>query len=139
MGLTYSSEKELTTVNGEGSFDVGQIRSTFSRIRSECDPSSRFRILIVDSGSEFNPTQEEILEFVDVWSALFRGFSIRIALLVEKDLHYGLGRVAEVYAENRTLPFRVFRHRSDAVQWVAEQSFEPTAQRAIATDTPPLF
>jgi hypothetical protein len=40
---------------------------------------------------------------------------------VNKDLHYGLGRVAEVYAENRKLPFRVFRHRSDAVHWVSEQ------------------
>jgi hypothetical protein len=121
MGLTYSREKELIIVNDEGSFDVGQILSTFSKIRSECDASSRIRILIVDSGSEFEPSQKEILEFVDAWSALFRGLSVRIGLLVNKDLHYGLGRVAEVYAENRNLPFRVFRNRSDAVRWVSEQ------------------
>ena len=31
MGLTYSIEKELTTVIAEGSFSVGHVHATFSK------------------------------------------------------------------------------------------------------------
>ena len=55
MGLSYSTEKELVTVVSDGSFGLGEIRATFSRIRSECEPASRVRILIVDQASDFDP------------------------------------------------------------------------------------
>jgi hypothetical protein len=125
MGLTYSSEGGLATVVGEGSFGVEEIRATFSKLRAEFEPASRVRILIVDHASDFDPTHEEIQELVDVWAALFQDVSARIALLVERELHYGLGRMLAVYAESHGLPFRVFRCRSEAVEWLSEP--EPVA------------
>ncbi len=62
MGLTYSIEKELTTVIAEGSFSVGQVHTAFSKIRSEFDGSTPLKILIVDHGSEFEPSREELQE-----------------------------------------------------------------------------
>ena len=47
---------------------------------------------------------------------------VRIALLVDKDIHYGLGRMASVYAEQHDLPFDVFRHSLDALQWLAKDA-----------------
>ena len=127
MGLSYSIESGLVTVLAEGSFGVDTVRSTFSEIRAEIEPSARVRILILDRGSEFDPTQEELRRLVHIWSELFRGLSIRIALLVEKELHYGLGRIASVYAEGQDLPFRVFRRRSVALEWLAPEEPEPAA------------
>jgi hypothetical protein len=121
MGLSYSTEKELVTVVSDGSFGLGEIRATFSRIRSECEPASRVRILIVDQASDFDPTHEEVQEFVDLWGALFGDVSARIALVVKRELHYGLGRMAAVYAERHELPFRVFRRRAEAVEWLFEK------------------
>ena len=120
MGLTYSIEKELTTVIAEGSFSVGDVHAAFSKIRSEFDGSAPLQILIVDHGSEFEPSREEVQEMVKGWGAIFRNIPTRIALLVETDVHYGLGRMASVYAEQYGLPFDVFRHSLDAMQWLSK-------------------
>ena len=122
MGLTYSIEKELTTVIAEGTFSVDQVHSTFSKIRSEFDGSTPVQILIVDHGSEFEPSQKEVQQLAKGWGAIFRDVPVRIALLVDKDIHYGLGRMASVYAEQHDLPFNVFRHSLDALQWLSQDA-----------------
>ena len=120
MGLTYSIEKELITVIAEGSFSVGEVHAAFANIRSEFDGSTPLQILIVDHGSEFEPSREQIQQLVSGWGAIFRYVPVRIALLVDKDIHYGLGRMASVYAEQHDLPFEVFRHSLDAMQWLSK-------------------
>jgi len=120
MGLSFSIERDLTTVIAEGSFGVGQVYSVFSEIRSEFDGSTPLQILIVDHGSEFEPSREDVQELVQGWGEIFRNVPVRIALLVEKDLHYGLGRMTAVYAEQHGLPFDVFRHSLDALQWLSK-------------------
>ncbi len=124
MGLTYSIEKEFAMVIAEGSFSVGDIHAAFSKIRSEFDGSTPLRILIVDHGSEFEPSREEVQKLARGWGAIFRDVPVRIALLVDKDIHYGLGRMASVYAGQHDLPFDVFRHSLDALQWLAKGAYE---------------
>ena len=124
MGLTYSIEKELITVIAEGSFSVGQVHAVFSKIRSEFYGPTPLRILIVDHGSEFEPNREEVQELARGWSAIFREVPVRIALLVDKDIHYGLGRMTSAYAEQYDLPFDVFRHSLDALQWLSQREAE---------------
>jgi hypothetical protein len=122
MGLTYSIEKELTTVIAEGSFSVGHVHAVFSKIRSEFDGSTPLQILIVDHGSEFEPSQEEVQEMVTGWGTIFLDVPVRIALLVDKELHYGLGRMALVYADQHDVPFDVFRHSLDALRWLSRDA-----------------
>jgi hypothetical protein len=122
MALTYSIEKELTTVIAEGSFSVDHVYAAFTEIRSEFDGSKPLQILIVDHGSEFEPSREEVQELARGWGAIFRDVPVRIALLVDKDIHYGLGRMASVYAEQHDLPFDVFRHSLDALQWLSQDA-----------------
>jgi hypothetical protein len=120
MGLTYSIEKEFATVIAEGAFGVGDVHTAFSNIRSEFDSSRPLQILIVDHGSEFEPSREEVQELARGWGAIFHGVPVRIALLVDKDIHYGLGRMASVYAEQHDVPFDVFRHSLDALHWLSQ-------------------
>ena len=122
MGLTYSVEKEFATVIAEGSFSVSHVHAAFSEIRSESDGSTPLQILIVDHGSEFEPSREEVQELARGWGAIFRDAPVRIALLVDKDIHYGLGRMVSVYAEQHDLPFDVFRHSLDALQWLSKDA-----------------
>ncbi len=120
MGLTYSIERELVTVIAEGSFSVGDVHAAFAEIRSEFERSLPLQILIVDQGSEFEPNREQVQELARGWGEIFRDVPVRIALLVERDIHYGLGRMVSVYAEQHHLPFDVFRHSLDAMQWLAK-------------------
>ncbi len=122
MGMTYSIERELITVIAEGSFSVGDVHATFAKIRSEFSGSVPLQILIVDHGSEFEPNREEVQELARGWGETFRNVRVRIALLVDKDIHYGLGRMASVYAEQHDLPFDVFRHSLDALQWLSRDA-----------------
>jgi hypothetical protein len=120
MGLTYSIEKEFAMVIAEGSFSVGDIHAAFSKIQAEFDGSAPLQILVVDHGSEFEPSREEAQELASGWGAIFRDTPVRIALLVDKDIHYGLGRMVSVFAEQHDLLFDVFRHSLDALQWLSK-------------------
>jgi hypothetical protein len=122
MGLTYSIEKEFAMVIADGSFSVGDILAAFSKIQSEFDGSAPLQILIVDHGSEFEPSREEARELASGWGAIFRDIPVRIALLIGKDIHYGLGRMISVYAGQHDLPFDVFRHSLDALQWLSRDA-----------------
>jgi hypothetical protein len=121
MGLTYSIERELITVIAEGTFSVGDVHAAFTKIRSEFGGFRPLQILIVDHGSAFEPNREEVQELARGWGEIFRDVPVRIALLVEKDIHYGLGRMASVYAAQHNLPFDVFRHSLDAMQWLSKE------------------
>ena len=134
MGLTYSIEKELTTVIAEGSFSVVHVHAAFSKIRSEFDGSTPIQILIVDRGSEFEPSLEEVQDLARGWGAIFRNVPVRIALLVEKDIHYGLGRMVSVYAEQHDLPFNVFRHSLDALQWLSQDASASSLARSVTPE-----
>jgi hypothetical protein len=109
-------------VIAEGSFSVVHVHAAFSKIRSEFDGSTPMKILIVDNGSEFEPSREEVQDLARGWGAIFRDVPVRIALLVEKDIHYGLGRMVSVYAGQHDLPFDVFRHSLDALQWLSKDA-----------------
>ena len=140
MGLSYSVERELVTVIAEGSFGVDQVYTAFSRIRSAFDGSAPLQILIVDRGSEFEPSREDVQELARGWGEIFRNVPVRIALLVEKDLHYGLGRMTAVYAKQHDLPFDVFRHSLDALQWLSKgRTFDSlSARRSTAASPDPV-
>jgi len=127
MGLSYSIEADLVTVIAEGSFSVDHVERVFSRIRSEIDRSAPVQILIVDHASEFEPSREDVQRLAQRWSTIFRGIPVRIALLVEKDLHYALGRMTAVYAEQHDLPFDVFRHSLPALQWLSSCQTQESA------------
>ena len=132
MGLTYSIESELVTVIAEGSFSVAEVHAAFARIRSEFAASVPLQILIVDHASEFEPNREEVQDLTRGWGEIFRDVPVRIALLVEKDIHYGLGRMASVYAKQHDLPFDVFRHSLDAMQWLAGDEAAGRTARPLA-------
>ena len=136
MGLTYSIESELVTVIAEGSFSVADVHASFARIRSELEESAPLQILIVDHGSEFEPNREEVQELTRGWGDIFRDVPVRIALLVEKDIHYGLGRMASVYAKQHALPFDVFRHSLDAMQWLASDKAGGGGARPLSVSPP---
>lgn len=118
MGLTCSFGDEYVTVHADGSFGLDEIRQTFEHIREHATGDSPVRILIVDFGSSFAPTPEEVRIFVDDWSEVFAGLGVCIALAVTRDLHFGLGRMASVVAEGHELPLRVFRREGEAVEWL---------------------
>jgi len=118
MALTYSVEDNRALVVAEGDFTFDDIQAAFSDVRSECADSETFRILIVDHASAFDPSEDEVRELAKFWGRLFRGVPTRIALVVARELHYGIGRMIEVYARPTDFRFRVFREEDEGRAWL---------------------
>jgi hypothetical protein len=126
MGLTCSFGDEYVTVHADGSFGLDEIRRTFEHVREQSPGAAPVRILIVDAGSSFAPTPQEVRAFVDDWSEVFSGRGACISLAVSRDLHFGLGRMAAVVAEGHDLPMRVFRGEKQAVEWLLAAVPQPS-------------
>ena len=93
------------------------------------DDSSSFqnkKLIIIDSGSDYNPSREESLQFMNLISVLLDNTFSRIALVVSKTFHFGLGRMTEAFSEPSAGQFRVFINEQKAREWVSNLLTQPS-------------
>jgi hypothetical protein len=77
------------------------------------------KLIIVDPGSDYSPSSEELQEFMNlIWLLLENTFS-RIALVVTKKFHFSLGKMTEAFSEASTGWFRVFLNEQKARKWLS--------------------
>ena len=132
--LDTKEEGDIIVVDATGAFGLDDISVTFAAIKSRGSDGRGFRILVRDPGSSFEPDQNGVRSFLAIWNKIFGHMRVRIALVVARDLHYGLGRQAEVFAEHWPLEFAVFRDENEATQWLrrsdaaAQQGVEPDVE-----------
>ncbi|MFQ5701113.1 MAG: hypothetical protein ACE5HU_04645 [Acidobacteriota bacterium] len=120
MGLIHSTQDGIITITAKGAFNVEQIRTTFSEIRAACEDRAVARILILEQGSRFDPSQADVEEIVQILTALFDDRAVRIALVARKGLHFGLGRMVCAHASMNNLPFTTYRDRAKAQDWLQQ-------------------
>lgn len=120
MPMRYWRNGGITTVEAEGSIEMADIRATFVEIRDGIPADAPARILIRDLGSDFFPDTAEIRELLSVWGAIFEDMDLRVAVLTERDLQYGIGRQTEVHADLAGFAMRAFRMSDEevAVGWL---------------------
>lgn len=75
-------------------------------------------LLILDPGSEYNPSLDEVRQFAGFLRQVLGDIFTHVALVVSRELHYGLGRMTEVITGFRKEGFRVFRTKEDALTWL---------------------
>lgn len=78
--------------------------------------------LLIDNGlSDFNVPGGDVTRLAEAVAQ--RLPKIRaVAIVVSKDLHYGMARQFQVFAERGTAAIQVFRDLATARQWLAERS-----------------
>jgi hypothetical protein len=79
------------------------------------------RLIISDPSSDYQPSRDELREMANLMRSLLKDVFPRIALVVKRDLHYGLGRMAEVFSETEGGEFRVFRDDRKARDWLEDK------------------
>lgn len=121
MGLDSSSREGLVTVVEDGDFDLADVRDTFSEIYSSHDGSELLLILIDDRGSSFSPDTPSLRRMVDLWTGLSAAVPSRIALLVTRRVHFGLGRMVQAFSENRPFQFAVSSDDTKALAWLGRE------------------
>lgn len=118
MGLSFSRRDGIVVIVSTGDFSVGDARGIFAEIAAAAPAGEPLRILIDDDGTDFNPDSEDVRRMVADWARNLGDFHVRVALLVKRDLHYGIGRMAVTFAEDIGFPLAVFRNRTEALAWL---------------------
>jgi hypothetical protein len=118
MGFDYRFEDDLVRITAHGSFDLEMIESTFREIAERYPAGKNLRVLIEDRSSPFNPSEDDVKAFLAVWEEIAEARPTRIALQVERELHFGIGQMIQLLAEGTELDFRVFRERREAMVWL---------------------
>lgn len=112
-------ENDMAVITSEN----GQVRhlGVVQTLSSLADNPARYqnkKLLIIDPGSDYNPSKEELQQFSDFLSSLLVNVFPRIALVAPRILHYGLGKMVEVFSESEEGQFRVFRDEQEARAWL---------------------
>ena len=105
-----------------GDVDVDQhgVVRTLEALKAESEIHRGKNLMILDPGSGYHPSMDEIRQFITLTKSLLGNPFSRIALVVPRDLHYGLGRMTEILIRSKTGKFMVFRSETDAREWLAE-------------------
>ena len=114
---TYEIENDRALITFEGDLDNPQIRQAYEEVTSDPSFQPGSQVLVDDLESSYNPSMVEAQKLV----AIFASFSDRIvqfAIVVRKEVHFGLGRMVEVYCESQGVNLRIFRELEEAQEWL---------------------
>jgi hypothetical protein len=114
---TYEIEKHRALITFEGDLDNDQIRQAYEEVTSDPSFQPGSQVLVDDLQSSYSPSIMEAQKLVKIFS----GFSDRIthfAIVVHKEVHFGLGRMVEVYCESQGVNLRIFRDLEEAQSWL---------------------
>ena len=113
-------ENDLVVIISEnGQVEHKDVVETLMFLVENASSYKNKKLIIVDPGSDYNPTREESLQFNNLISLLLDNTFPRIALVVSTNFHFGLGRMAEAYTDLSAGQFRVFLIEQDARDWIS--------------------
>ena len=122
MGSTCEIEEGIAVLTNSGSFSYLDVEKALKALTSEPDYRSGMRILFVDKGSDYDPPKDEPERAASMLSAFVPDISDRIAIVVAKDVHYGIARMMQVYCDTRKVLLEIFREEKAAKVWLKEDS-----------------
>ena len=101
----------------EGDPTVSEIKQAIDRTRDNSGYRHMSRLWDFRNAS-FDFSAEELEEIASHASTTDSAPS-RVAMLVSKDLSYGVSRMYEAYRKNPVTDVKVFREESEALEWLA--------------------
>jgi hypothetical protein len=75
-------------------------------------------LLVLDDGSAFSPTRDGVKVVGGLMDAILEGEGVRIAVVVAKVVHYGIGRMIEARTDRGSRRMRVFLSEEAARNWL---------------------
>ena len=112
-------EKEgVLIISIKGDPTVSEIKRVLDQTRDESGYSNLSRLWDFRKAS-FNFSAEELEEIASHASSADLD-SARVAMLVIKDLSYGVSRMYEAYRKSPLTDVKVFREEAEAIEWLLE-------------------
>ncbi len=118
MPVTYKIESTTAILTATGDVSFRDISGAFENLLQDPDFKKGLNILLDDRESNYNPDAFDIANAADHMESIMKMFSPKIALVVNKDLKYGFGRMLEMYCNVKKIELRVFMELNQAKSWL---------------------
>jgi hypothetical protein len=122
MNYTIELEGEIVVLRSNKEFSFADGIESLTKIQGDFRYSSATGLLILDPGSLMNPSTEETRRISLQFASLLGNPFLRIALVVSKLVHFGIGRMTEALTDPGKGRFKVFRSEREAREWIADIS-----------------
>jgi len=138
MPVTYTFDDPLVVVTGGGDAEIQDFLDCFDRAAG--DPRFRpgMKLLVLDEGSAVDPGPHAEKFAADLATVLVGRYTPRMAVVVQKPVHYGIGRMLMVHGERYGLRFHVFLDEEEARTWLLSDdppaSGDPVEHRSVADE-----
>jgi hypothetical protein len=120
MVISYELDDQLLIIKTEGNFQPQDLQATFEKVFSDPDFKPGINILVHDLDSIFVPTSKQIETGAKNIEEMMKKFSAKMAIVVSSDVNYGMGRMMEIYCEQRDIDVKVFKELGIAKKWLRE-------------------
>lgn len=120
MPTYYKILDEYALCVAEGNYTFEE---TYNNYRSAlADPRflKGMNVMMDVRKSKETRTSEELRKILDLFSDN-QSFGGKCAMLVTKEVHYGIARILSAFAEYRALHFLVFTEEGKALQWLLNE------------------
>ena len=119
MGLSYGYDGDMLRIVGEGDYTAQELRDVFVAAMSDSRTRPGIPTLLDVRESEAQRTNDELVSLVDyLGSKRDRAVPLRVAVVTEGDLRFGLSRMVSVYLERYGVDLQAFRDIESAELWL---------------------
>jgi hypothetical protein len=120
MHYAIKLEGEIVVLTCNKEFNFADGIEALIKIQNNQNYSLATSLLILDPGSLMNPSMEETRKISGFFTSLLESSFLRIALVVSKMVHFGIGRMTEALADPGKGRFKVFRSEKEAREWLED-------------------
>lgn len=111
--------ENLAVLQWMTAFDLSDVQDALENLsRTVTTPVP---LLVIDRDTEFEASLDELQKMVDLFGRYKEHFTDRVAYVVSKDVHYGLGHMLHVLFSKIGVDFVPFRDIWEAREWVSEK------------------
>ena len=122
MPLSYEIVGGLLVVTAAGDYSFEEIRGLLDRAVADTRGASPMAVLADARASRKNPPVSELRATASYIGTIRHAFGPRVAIVVGRASHYGLGRMLQAFLEPEGLDLRIFRDLERARAWLEEPS-----------------
>ena len=123
MILDYRFEGDVTIIEASGKHDVSDVHNS---VRAALDDPSALLplkvVIDVSKRTEFLPSNDDIRKCAFLFGELGKRLSPWRALVVVRDVDFGMGRMSGVFAEYYGHTMETFRNLEAALRWINDKS-----------------
>ena len=120
MPISYELEDQILIIKTEGDFQPEDLQNTFNKVFSDPKFQPGIKILLHDLDSVFVPTTKQIQAGAKNIEEIMKKFAAKMAIVVSSDVNYGMGRMMEIFCEEREIDLKVFKEIDMAKMWLKE-------------------